>query len=87
MPTATDGLLATRIVRLATEQAIADRDGPSDQHHSSLIRATPVDTITANCPLDSNEPDHLDEQDIGNEEVAVWDALGSKPSDFFKQEE
>lgn len=87
MPTATDGLLATRIARLATEQAIADRDGPSDQRHSSLIRATPFDAITANCPLDSDEPDHLDEQEIGNEEVAVWDALSSKPSDFFKQEE
>jgi len=87
MPTATDGLLATRIARLATEQAIKDRDGPSDQNHSSLIRAAKFSAITANCPLDSVEPILLDEQGIGKEESAVWDVLGTKPSDFYKLEE
>lgn len=39
MPTAADGLAATRIARLATEEAIRDREGPSRHHPSSLARA------------------------------------------------
>jgi len=78
MPTATDGLLATRIARMATEQAIMDRDGPSDQHHSSMIRATEVEEIKANCPLDSSEPDLVDDQELGNEDVPVMDLLDTR---------
>jgi len=67
--------LATRIARLATEQAIADRDGPSDQHHSSMIRASEVEAIEANCPLDSDEPDFADDDDLGNEAVPFMDIV------------
>lgn len=55
MPTARDGLLATRIARLATEQAIEDRELPSKQHRSSLIRATDVHLQADEVPLDSME--------------------------------
>jgi hypothetical protein len=87
MPTATDGLLATRIARVATEQAIADRDGPSDQHHSSMTRAMAIEAANANCPLDSEEPDLLDERENGNKVVSLVDLVGSKPSDLSKHKE
>lgn len=56
MPTAKDGLLATRIARTATKQAIADRDAPSQCHHSTLIRASHDEADSPNSPLDNEEP-------------------------------
>lgn len=52
MPTARDGLLATRIARLATEQAIRDREAPSQAHPSTLCRAKDVHLQPAEAPLD-----------------------------------
>jgi predicted dehydrogenase len=40
MPTAEDGLIATRLARSATNQAIAERESPSLAHRSTLVRAT-----------------------------------------------
>ena len=34
--------------------------------------------ISANCALDSIEPDLLDDQAVGNEEVSVTDLLDTK---------
>lgn len=42
MPTGMDGLIATRIARIATEQAIRDRDQSSQEHHSTKAMATNV---------------------------------------------
>lgn len=39
MPLANDGLMATKIARNATNQAIAERESGSQKHHSKLIRA------------------------------------------------
>jgi len=39
MPTAADGLAATEISRMATEQAIRDREKPSQSHPSSMQRS------------------------------------------------
>ena len=39
MPTAKDGLLATRIARLATEEAMRDRERTSQDHPSTMVRA------------------------------------------------
>ncbi len=36
MPTAADGLAATVISQTATDQAIADREGPSKVHPSTM---------------------------------------------------
>jgi predicted dehydrogenase len=55
MPTARDGLLATRIARLATEQAIRDRERPSTQHPSTLCRASDVHVQPDQVPLDVME--------------------------------
>jgi len=73
--------------RWATEQAIADRDGISYRQHCSLIRASKVDAITANCPLESDDPDLVDDRGIGNEEVPVADLVGTKLSDFQQHED
>lgn len=42
MPTGQDGLIATRIARLATEQAMRDREPPSQEHHSTKATSTNV---------------------------------------------
>jgi len=56
MPTAQDGLLATRISREATKQAIHDREHSSQVHHSTLLRA--VDEVSeVTTPLDVHEVD------------------------------
>lgn len=53
MPTAHDGLMASRIARTATEQAIAERDAPSRACPSTKRRATDLDIIPEEIPLDS----------------------------------
>jgi predicted dehydrogenase len=53
MPTAKDGLTATRIARTATEQAIRDRDRPSRVHPSSETPAAEVKAIPEEVPLDT----------------------------------
>lgn len=61
MPSATDGLLATRIARTATEQAIAEREPGSSAHHSSMSLAdVEVDFLV---PGDSAEPPMEEDED------------------------
>jgi predicted dehydrogenase len=57
MPTAMDGLLATRIARLATEEAIRDREPTSSGHPSTMARASSAGTTDIISPLDLKEPD------------------------------
>lgn len=57
MPTARDGLLATRIARLATEEAVRDREASSRAHPSTMCRATNNAGPETNIPLDLDEPD------------------------------
>jgi predicted dehydrogenase len=52
MPTAGDGIRATRIARTATEQAIRDRDRPSRECPSSKCRAVDVRPLDARIPID-----------------------------------
>ena len=59
MPTAMDGLLATRIARLATEEAIRDRERTSKEHPSTMIRAANTVTPDVTSPLDLEEPDDV----------------------------
>jgi predicted dehydrogenase len=59
MPTAKDGLIATRIARLATEEAIRDRERTSRDHPSTMVRAASTCTSIIETPLDSQEPDDL----------------------------
>lgn len=56
MPTAMDGLLATRIARLATEEAIRDREPTSSSHPSTMARAANTSPIDITSPLDLEEP-------------------------------
>ena len=55
MPSAGAGLAATRIARRATEQAMRERELPSQAHHSTMRR---VDTsfLQSTVPADSAEP-------------------------------
>lgn len=55
MPTANDGLLATRIARLATEEAMRDREATSQAHPSSMCRAAEALAADATSPLDVEE--------------------------------
>jgi len=57
MPTARDGLLATRIARQATEEAIHDRERSSLAHPSTLARAEPTGAAAAHGPLDAEDVD------------------------------
>lgn len=57
MPTARDGLLATRIARQATEEAIRDRERSSLAHPSTLARAEPTNAVAAHSPLDAEDVD------------------------------
>jgi predicted dehydrogenase len=59
MPTAMDGLLATRIARLATEEAIRDRERTSQEHPSTMVRAVNTTTSDITSPLDLEEPEDL----------------------------
>ena len=59
IPTAMDGLLATRIARLATEEAIRDRERTSQEHQSTMVRAVNTTTSDITSPLDLEEPDDL----------------------------
>ena len=59
MPTAKDGLLATRIARLATEEAIRDRERTSQEHPATMIRAVNIVAPEVTCPLDLQEPDDV----------------------------
>jgi predicted dehydrogenase len=59
MPTAKDGLIATRIARLATEEAIRDRERTSRDHPSTMVRAAGNWASITETPLDSQEPDDL----------------------------
>ncbi len=56
MPTAMDGLLSTRIARLATEEAIRDREPTSSNHPSTMARAADMDRVDITSPLDLEEP-------------------------------
>ncbi len=53
MPTAHDGLMATRIATRATRQAINDRDNPSKECPSTRIQAKDVETEPLSVPLDT----------------------------------
>ena len=55
MPLAHDGLVATRIAREATNQAIRERDAGSNKHHASMNRAD-LSQIKDMIPADSSEP-------------------------------
>ncbi len=55
MPLAHDGLVATRIAREATEQAIRERDAGSNTHHASMSKAE-SSQIKDLIPADSSEP-------------------------------
>lgn len=67
MPTAADGLAATVILQAATQQAIADRDGPSQSHPSTMQRSQCDDAIANRfVPLDQTE---LDEEVFGLQEA------------------
>jgi predicted dehydrogenase len=59
MPTAKDGLLATRIARKATRQAIHDREPSSQSHHSTLLRSQD-DSTEFSTPLDLHEVDETE---------------------------
>jgi hypothetical protein len=59
LPSAQDGLLATRIARLATEEAIRDRERTSQDHPSTLARAANVGASVMSSPLDSTELDEF----------------------------
>jgi hypothetical protein len=52
MPTAHDGLMASRIAWAATNQAIRDRDQPSRACPSTRCRAEDVDVLPDDTPLD-----------------------------------
>ena len=68
MPTARDGLIATRIARQATEEAIRDRERSSRAHPSTLARAEP--TGAAQSPLDADDVDET-EFESANEPKAI----------------
>ena len=57
MPTANDGLLATRIARIATEEAIRDREFCSKDHPSTMARASGSDASGLTTVLDREESD------------------------------
>ncbi len=59
MPTATDGLLATRIARTATDQAMSERESTSSTHRSTMQRCL-VDHDVLNFVSDFE--DQVDEQ-------------------------
>ena len=59
MPTAMDGLLATRIARLATEEAMRDREPTSSGHPSTMARATNAGMTDITSPLDLEEPNDI----------------------------
>ncbi|MCC5785885.1 MAG: Gfo/Idh/MocA family oxidoreductase [Phycisphaerales bacterium] len=56
MPTADDGIAATRIAWEATEQAVRDRDRPSEEHACTLIRGERVDAMLHRVPMDTLDP-------------------------------
>jgi predicted dehydrogenase len=66
MPTARDGLLATRIARAATEEAIRDREHTSQQHPSTMVRAAVNDMSGATSPLDQDEPEEVPSSTLSN---------------------
>ena len=68
MPTARDGLIATRIARQATEEAIRDRERSSRAHPSTMARAEP--TGAAQSPLDADDVDET-EFESANEPKAI----------------
>ena len=53
------GLLATRIARLATEEAMRDRERTSQDHPSTMARAADAVKSDITRPLDLEEPDDL----------------------------
>ena len=57
MPTANDGLLATRIARIATEEAIRDREFCSKDHPSTMAQASGSDASGLTTVLDLEELD------------------------------
>lgn len=59
MPTADDGLKATRIAKLATEEAIANRERSSCEHPSSLVRARQTVSEYRPSPLDQQEAEEV----------------------------
>lgn len=79
MPTASDGLAATLISRTATEQAIADREGPSKGHPSTMCRATcDPNAVARKVPCDDIElaDDSLQTHKI-QRELAIGDRFTS----------
>ena len=57
MPTAVDGLRATRIARLATEEAMHSREPTSLDHPSTMVRAANIGPSEVTSPLDFEELD------------------------------
>lgn len=66
MPTAHDGLMATRIARLATEEAIRDREPTSQSHPSSMSRAARSSMQDVSIPLNEIEADDLPPSTLSN---------------------
>jgi predicted dehydrogenase len=72
MPTAEDGLVATRISREATQQAIDDREISSRQHPSTMQRAVASRHATQqSVPLDSAEMEEMAEIELELEESGL----------------
>ncbi len=59
MPTAMDGLRATRIARLATEEAMHSREPTSLDHPSTMVRAVNIGPSEVISPLDLEELDDI----------------------------
>jgi predicted dehydrogenase len=66
MPTAMDGLLATRIARSATEEAIKSRERTSSEHPSTQIRAMASACSGICSPMDSGEQEDLEDTQLSN---------------------
>jgi predicted dehydrogenase len=64
MPTAMDGLMATRISRLATEEAMRSREQTSVEHPSTQIRAVDTAWSDLGSPMDTGEHEESEQKDV-----------------------
>jgi len=56
MPTADDGIIATRIATTAVDEAMRDRDRASEEQPCSLIRGNKIDALLHRVPMDTSDP-------------------------------
>lgn len=78
MPTATDGLIATRIGRIGTEQAISDRDAPSQDHHSTLVQAHAINSGIYSDEVEQDEFVPTTGQLAASDDQNEWDLIDSR---------